>query len=64
MRDKWNFIVGCIWSKITLDKYVNGPDRFPSKKTRGMPGTDLYLISDRIGYRAKKDTCIYLSTAD
>ena len=43
---------------------MNGPDRFPQSETRGMPGTDLYLISDRIGYRAKKDTCIYLSTVD
>ena len=49
------------WSKITLDKYVNGSDRFPKKKTWGMPGTDLYLNSYRIGRRAKR--MIYLSTA-
>ena len=45
---------------MTLDKYVNGPDRFP-KKTRGMPGPDLYLISDRIRRRAKR--IMYLLTA-
>ena len=39
---------------------MNGPDRFP-KKTRGMPGPDLYLISDRIERRAKR--IMYLSTA-
>ena len=47
--------------QITLDNYVDGPDQFPKKKTWGMPGTDLYLISDRIERRAKR--IMYLSTA-
>ena len=42
-------------------KYGKGPDRFHIKKTRGMPGTDLYLISDRIRHTAKR--IMYLLTA-
>ena len=61
MRDKWNFRAEVL-SKITLDQYVNRPDRFPiKKKTRGMPETDLSLISNRIGRRVKR--IMYLSTA-
>ena len=37
---------------------MNGPNQFP-KKTGGMPGTDLYLIWDRIGCRAKRLLCVY-----
>ena len=33
-----------------LSKKVNGSDRGTKKNTRGMPGTDIYLISDRIRY--------------
>ena len=54
-----NFRPGSM-NPITLDKYVNGPIRFP-KKTRGMPGPDLYLNSDRIRRRAKR--IMYFLTA-
>ena len=40
---------------------MNGPDRVPKKKARGMSGTDLYLISDRIGCGVKKN--MYVLTA-
>ena len=41
-------------SKITLDIYVYGPDRVSKKKIWGMPWTDLYFLSERIGCSAKK----------
>lgn len=59
MRDEWKFIAECI-EQITLDIYVYGPDRVSKKKTWGIPWTDLYFISERIGCGAKK-LCIYLS---
>ena len=36
------------------------PDRIHKKKTQEMSGTDLYFISDRIGWELKElCTCIY-----
>ena len=42
VRDKWNFRAGCI--EQILCGYMYTRVRVPSKeKTRGMPGTDMYL---------------------
>ena len=52
MRDNWTFRAGCIQQNhFKLDTCESGP----KKKTLGIPGTGIYLISNRIGFGADKN---------